>query len=130
MIDPIDAAGDSRESQTARQTTTPDAAAAAASFFSELKQIGEEDWGVISSDPMLRASYAEATGLLEGMMQRRLTTGQGRLSETLRDIVRRWPDGKPNRFLFDLLADCASCGLSIEGQRLDRYRQTVAQQER
>lgn len=97
------------------------AANAAEDIFERFSSVVEENRSVIESDRRLRVRCEEVSGLLDGMMQRRIRSGTVHLSTSLHEIIEKWPQGEPVDELFYIAGDCMNFGLSLEGIPLGPY---------
>lgn len=105
---------------TERNRVIDHPAKAAEDIFERFTNLMAKSREVIDQNRRLRTSCEEVSGLLDGMMQRRIASGTSRLSDALREIIEVWPD-EPDDELFHIIGDCANFGLSLDGMSLAPY---------
>lgn len=104
-----------KEVSTAPSSPGRAAVESAEHALSTLIQLQEDSKPEIQKERLVQAALEEASGLLEGMRHRRILAGQGKLSDLLNRAIEKWPEPEVDYRLFQLLGDCASSGISIEG---------------
>ena len=97
------------------------AVTAAEKQLEALERIEDAHTQDIKGVRQLRANVEEVAGILAGIKDRRITSGQARLSILLNQIIQNWPETEVPNELFHILGDCASFGLSVEGQHMGTY---------